>query len=230
MERGGRLRVWFRLSLLSAGLAGAMLAVCLLVVNARGGMTAAGGMNAPILLPCAIEGTHLTAKALWLYEGPFLEDGSGREVVDVTALVLHNSSQRDIKQAQVQLQRGEEILYFDVGVIPAGTSVLVPEKNASPYQEQSITAISGQEELWQTPALPSGSVCVEESGIGTLRITNTTDRTLLDLTLYHKNYTEGLYVGGISYTTKIALLRPGETVLLEPEHYASGYSRIVRIE
>lgn len=65
--------------------------------------------------------------------------------------------------------------------------------------------------------------------MGTLIVSNLTDRPLNAFNLYYKTWLSPpeVYIGGIVYKVEVPILQPGETVLLYPNHYACGYSRVV---
>lgn len=184
-----------------------------------------------ISLPYRVEGTDLIARQLVMYEGPDLEKGSDTPVSDITALLLYNDGQQEIAQAEVKLTAGEELTFFASNIMP-GAQVLVLETNTAVWKEREITACSGwvSEAAWK--ALPEITLEILEVDMGTLSVTNTSLRTLTDIWLYYKNYLpEGdLYVGGITYVETIPVLEPGQTVQINPNHYASGYSRVIKAE
>lgn len=182
-------------------------------------------------LPCRVEGTSLIARQLVMYEGPFLEKGGDEPVSDITALVLYNDGDLEIVQAEVKLTGEEELTFFASNIMP-GAQVLVLEKNASAWKDREITACSGWVSEASSRPLPEGTLEILEVDMGTLSVTNTSRGKLSDIWLFYKNYLpEGdLYVGGITYIETIEALEPGQTLQINPAHYASGYSRIIKSE
>ncbi|MBQ6839568.1 MAG: hypothetical protein IJO45_02625 [Oscillospiraceae bacterium] len=185
----------------------------------------------PMSLPCRVEGTALIASQLVMYEGPFLETGGDTPVSDITALILYNSGEREIAQAEVVLAGEEELTFFASNIMP-GAKVLVLEKNAAAWEQRELCSCSGWvNESGQELDLED-SLEIREVDMGTLSITNISREKLEDIWLYYKNYVpEGdLYVGGITYLEVIESLEPGQTVQINPAHYAAGYSRILKAE
>ena len=184
-----------------------------------------------LTLPYQIPGTTLTAERIAAYEGPYLEDCTGDEVVNVAALVLRNTGQAGVESAQVILYWGDEQYIFEADTIPAGQSVLVLEKSRSAYAHRSYTDCIG----WQTQAEGDWTaykyLTVEEVGQGTLAVTNISDSELTNIHLYYKSYLSppGIYVGGITYKVRIRKLEPGQTLQINPPYYARGYSRVARV-
>ena len=181
-----------------------------------------------VTLPWEIPETPLVAEHLSAYEGPFLEDGSDTPVSDVAALLLRNTGTEMIETAQVILWMGEERLAFQAAWLPPGSLTLVLEKEGKRMPQGAFTAIFG----WvQTQNQGENLVRLEEQGMGALLITNVSDRMLENVRLYHKSlYPEkNFYMGGIAYETTLGTLAPGETVTVQPMHYAAGYSRVVNV-
>ncbi len=196
-------------------------------------LTIAGKADTPgkVELPCRVEGTALIASQLVMYEGPFLETGGDVPVSDITALILYNSGDKEISQAEVVLTGEEELTFFASHIMP-GARVLVLEKNAISWQEWNISACDGWVNEDAGQALPQETLQIVEAGIGTVVVTNISREKMTDVWLFHKNYLKDgdLYIGGITYLTQLGSLEAGQSVTVEPAHYASGYSRIIKAQ
>ena len=185
-----------------------------------------------ISLPYAINGTALVAEKLISYDGAFLENGSGREVSSVAALLLRNTSSMGISQAHIVLEQEEKYLIFKATQIPPGMSLLVLEENAKWYTRENITACYGwinwESDGWQ----PEKLLSFEEVDMGSLWVTNISESALTGIRLYYKtDYADGLfYLGGITYDIFIDSIGVGERILLKPEHYAGSTSKFLRIQ
>lgn len=68
--------------------------------------------------------------------------------------------------------------------------------------------------------------------MGELCVTNLSGSQLTNLTLYHKTYLpkEDLYIGGAAFVSRIDRIDAGESIVLSPNHYAAGYSKIIYYE
>lgn len=225
-----------RAALLILGVMGSLLTVAVLYTSGRGILTtgvsavpeeqsAAEGLE----LPFFISDTTLIARRLTAYDGPFLEDGWDREVVGVAALHVRNIGTQEVLNTCVIVQLGECILTFYGEHIPPGADVLLLEYTGKAYPEGKITACTGCQSTALTD-LPEG-ILVAERAMGTLVVTNTTDKAFENMRLYYKAWLSppDIYVGGIAYMTEIPVLQPGETKYLYPDHYACGYSKVVSI-
>ena len=222
-----------RLCLLLLGFTGSVLAFCLLLCNAFLTPSAEAESTSlmPIKLPYRIPGTQLVVKQLASYDGPFLEDGSDREVTDVAALVLFNQGPSGIKESRVELSWTEGKYCFEAFMIPAGESVLVLEKNEQKFMLNSWTQCSGYQRLLYGDWSSFDKVTVMETTMGLLMLENTSRVCLNDICVTYKSYLAppGVYVGGISYSVVVPKLMPGESVTIPAWHYAGGNSRIVYI-
>ncbi len=182
------------------------------------------------VFPISISCTSLTVENLLSYDGKFIEDGSGREVQDVAAIMLHNSKDSVIPYAYVTVYTQNCKYTFNAYMIPPKASVLVPEETAQKLTESKVVRTFG----WTTVKEEGRLIRldIEEVGMGCFRITNMTGSKIHDLTVYHRTYIpdESFYMGGKAFQTHIPYIAPGNTVLVYPEHYVSGYSKIVYFE
>lgn len=184
-----------------------------------------------ITLPTAVPGTALIAQRLSAYDGPFLEDGSDREVVGVAALLVYNGGSREIQSAQITLQFGQVHYRFCGENIPAGGMVVLLEQNTKPYRSDTPTGCTGWQVVSQAGPEIQNQITVADEKMGILSVTNLTDNTLNDICIYYKSWLSppDIYVGGISYCINIPQLFPGQKLTVHPVHYAAGYSKVVSV-
>ena len=189
--------------------------------------TAPKKMDLPIVVP----NTTLIAQKLSYYEGPFLEDGSDREVVDVAALHVCNIGSSEVLQGYIELRRGENVLAFYAEHIPPGETILLLETNAKTIPQDGFTDCFGWQTTGQSANKAGELLSVTERAMGTIIVTNTTEQTINNICVYYKNWLSppDIYVGGIVYVIEIPTLEPGQTEYLYPYHYAFGYSKVVSI-
>ncbi len=181
-------------------------------------------------LPIEISCTPLVVRQLAGYDGKFFEDGSGREVMDVAAVMLYNSSDRLIPYAYLTVYTENCQYTFDAYMLPPKSSVLVPDRSAQKLTETDITDTFGWTTVKneaQRPALE-----IREQGMGSLRIQNLSGKKLRDLTVYYRTYiSDGdFYLGGKVFQTQVEEIPPGETAVIFPVNYASGYSKVIFYE
>lgn len=181
-----------------------------------------------ITLPVGVPGTALIAQRLSAYDGPFLEDGSDREVIGVAALLVYNGGCRELEKAEITLQYPEADYVFVGNHIPAGGMVVLLEKNAKAYRGDAPTAVAGSQTL---SAGFNGPIAVTEGSGGELTVYNLGDKTLKNVCIYYKAWLSppDIYVGGISYSVHLPSIQPGQRCCVYPEHYAAGFSKIVSV-
>ena len=166
------------------------------------------------------------------YEGAFLEDGSDREVVDTAALVIENLSQSMLKNTRVAVYAGEECFMFFADRLPPGEKTVLLEQNAKRYQKQCFSSCWASCEIMSEQFAQQPPIQIQSLGMDTLELSNLSETTLRDVRIYHKTWSEEIqaYLGGISYVTYVKALKPGQILLVQPEHYALGRSKIIHIE
>ncbi len=186
---------------------------------------------APFELPCTVAGTPLVAEQVNPYYGNFMEDGLDRQVSGVASVVLRNTSDQPIAWAEVVLQGQGENLVFQADHIPAGGVVMVLEKDAKLCPEATWYGCRGRVLFSQESWMDGESLEIVDLDVGTLRVANLTDKPVEEIRIYYKTYAadSGVYIGGITYFADIPILQPGEAVLLCPEHYTTGNTRILRV-
>jgi len=173
--------------------------------------------------PCVVEGTPLRIVSLAGYDGPFWEDGSDREVVEVAALLVENQSSSCVEQGAVVIDWGEDRFVFEFTWLPPQSRTLVLESTAKRLclpQDFRCYGWSRQRQLPQSP------VIAEVQNI-TLRIMNPTGEVVPMVTVYYKHCYEGIYIGGITYRASAQMLEPGQWRILCPAHFSGQGSSII---
>ena len=183
-----------------------------------------------VQFPFRVPGTALTVEYLAAYDGAFVEDGTDREMTDIMAAMVYNSSDREIEEATVTLEDGQQTLEFYTRCIPAGARVLVLERSAALYRSATYATCTAMTAENAQMALTPQQLQIRETGMGTLTLTNLTGETMKQITVYYKTCAPdgSFYLGGITYTVQVEDLRPSQTVTLTPYHYAAGYSSIIK--
>ena len=212
----------FAISVLSVGVALVFMVCLSYSVFAQPDRTS----DAVVSLPHPISCTDLEVVRLSSYSGKFYEDGSGREVLDVAALEICNTSQRLIPYAYILITTETAEYIFQATMIPPNSTVLVPETQAQGYENAAVVHIFGWTTVLQQEAPPSvklwqteGGYCVENFGNGVIS----------DLTVYHRTYIPqgDISIGGMAFATSLPPILPGEKVWIRPENYAPGYRKII---
>ncbi len=212
-----------RIALICASVSFGLLMGLMMVTAGMGEEKGAQGIVMPYNISC----TSITVNRLASYDGAFYEDGTGREVMDVATLEIRNNGDKVIPYAHIIVTSGNTQYTFEATMIPPDSLVLVPESNGKPYITEPVETIFG----WNTviPCVKKPNISIQEDGMSSLCVTNQSQDTVQGLTLYYRTYySEGnVYSGGKAFSLRVPDMKPGETVKLYPEHYVSGYSRIV---
>lgn len=189
------------------------------------------GESRRIQFPVWIEGTTLMAQSLAMYEGDMLEYDSDDHLVDAAALEIKNFGGKEVELAEVILEFGKIQMRFFGTNIPPGSTILMIEQEGKPWTQDTITQYSGWAQYSENLSLPDNAIAINDVDMGTVEVTNQTEEAMSDLWLFYKNYLYDaeLYLGGITYFAQIEYLEPGETVQIKPDHYARGYSKIVKV-
>ncbi len=182
-------------------------------------------------LPYPISETSVVAYRMAVYEGPFMEDGTYREVTKCAALLVRNDSDRVVETGEVILERGGLLLRFPFTMLPPGGLVMVLEREGKYCPERDFSACYGWGELLLEEPLAAQTLEITPQGMGSIAVTNRAKGRIGPTALFYKSYDKesGIYIGGKTYRVEIPALAPGETVTVYPEHYADGYSRIFLI-
>ena len=227
-----------RIALTVLGFAGGALTALLLCVSAQNTLAETAAPAQPsfeqpaqvLEFPFDIPNTTLRAESITGYDGPFLEDGSDREVVNVAALIVCNTGTETVKSVYITLQWGSGAYAFWGTYIPPGETTVLLEQNAQAFRAVEFNVCAGRQTDVSTSLIRS-EIAVTEEGMGTVILTNPSDRTITDIVVFYKIWLSppGMCVGGITYAVDIPILLPGESLRLFPDHYAVGYTKVVAI-
>ena len=162
--------------------------------------------------------------------GSFVEDGLEAQVSNVATVMLHNTGPA-VTWTQVMIQTNGGVLTFCASMLPAGSRVMVLERDARRYPVGALTACRGQAVLAEESWMDEARLQFADIDMGTMAVTNLTDSHIKNLLIYYKTHygDVDIFLGGVTYFHKVEALDGGETVLIQPDHYAKGYSQIVRV-
>lgn len=174
--------------------------------------------------------TSLVIENLAAYDGAFYEDGSGREVLDVAALMVRNDSNRVIPYAHITVETKDASYIFDATMLPPNARVLIPEKNGQKLRDSEIIDYFG----WNTVKDKSSEIGVRvyDSKQQGVSLYNISGNSMENLTVFYRTYFEDgdFYMGGKAFTAVITQIDAGESIDIIPKYYASGYSKVIYIE
>lgn len=180
--------------------------------------------------PIPISCTTLVIENLASYDGAFYGNGTEEEVYHTAAVMLRNTGENMVPYAHVVIHSTDYTYVFEGFMIPGGASVLIPEKYARKLSSTAVKNCFG----WSTVMQDAEHypISILESGMDELSVTNLSDFPIYNLTIYHKTYLNewGFYMGGEAVETVVEQILPGQTVMVYPEQYAAGYSKVVYYE
>jgi hypothetical protein len=163
------------------------------------------------------------------YTGTFPEDGSGRDVENVAAILVHNSSNQFLDYATVEAVVGNQHGTFYVTGLPPGGTAWVLEKNAMTLTpDDKFEAKSCEDYFFREDAILQTDLLKVEPQGKDITVTNQSKKTLKNVCIYYKTvHEDGRYFGGITYLLAFDDLEPGQSVTKQSVHFGSS-SRIVR--
>ena len=135
----------------------------------------------------------------------------------------------DVEYATIEAKVGEEVGTFQVSGLPPGAMVWVLEKYGLTIADGDVFEASQCEDYYYNPnaVMSTDKLNVETSG-NTITITNTTDKSLENVTIYYKTVQEdGVYFGGKSFLLSFGNLPPGASASKSAGHFGES-SKIVR--
>lgn len=184
-----------------------------------------------IILPYTIPGTNLVIQRVAPYDGIYLEDGSDSSVTNVAMALLYNAGSEDVEYAEITMKYGDKTLQFEISAVPAGGKVVTQEISKNSCAEDALLECTADAVVRGKLDKAEEILKVEDNGDNSLTITNLTDQELVTVRIFYKYYMEDedVYVGGITYTTKISGLQANASVMITPSHYASAGSLVVMV-
>ena len=191
--------------------------------------TAAPTVGKKLEFPIVVKGSGLIAEQAVRYEGPYLEDAWQEPVSDVMALMVYNPGENFVDNALLRLRQGDRTLLFEITMLPPGGRVLVLEKGAQLYSEETVDMCECLL-LDFLPDVGTQKVTVQEEG-GALVVTNRTEGKVNGITLWYKQFDQkgGFYLGGYTNRADISELFPGESREVMLYRYVCGYSKVVAV-
>lgn len=142
------------------------------------------------------------------YSGAYMEDGTDEQVTDVLALIVENKGSATIEYAQLCLMCDEKPVYFSVTALPATGKVFVLAQDRAAYTtEMRLGALTCTQSaaLSDRAVLDFGGEFRLYPSDGVLNLQNISQKDIAgDVSLYFKNYRDGLFWGGITYRVSFA--------------------------
>lgn len=164
-------------------------------------------------------GQGLKITDLSVVTGNFPEDGSDEFLKEVLSAEFVNEGEKTLQYAKVNVTIDEEVYTFELSTLPSGERLRAFEVNKKSVQENSQNITAEAENIALFSAEPS---CYEDKleiipGKKQIMVKNISNEDIEnEISVFFKNETAGIYMGGITYRVRIDGLKAGETI--------SGYS------
>lgn len=173
----------------------------------------------------------LTIQRINGYSGIFIEDGSDKEVKNVAAIQVKNTSKQVVEYAQIELYNGDKKLVFEVSTLPANSSAVVMEKSKTTF-DSSKNVTYGKSTVAYTDKLEKSSDIkyrvLDNNGI---EVTNKSKKDIACVRVFYKYKSEeGYYVGGITYVAKVNNLKAGTSETIYPSHFATDGGQVMMVK
>ena len=188
--------------------------------------------NYSIRLPYTIPGSGLVIEQINSYDGLFLEDGSDKEVTNVTAMVLANTGDVCAEYIEITIDRDGVQLKFIASALESGGKMIVLEASGKQFSNGQYSKCVADVATLSEFTMSENQLRVEETAEGSLLVTNITGKDIPCIRIFYKFYMtdSDVYVGGITYTAKVTDLAAGASCTITPSHYLKGYSKIVMVK
>lgn len=162
------------------------------------------------------------------YSGAYVEDGKNEEVKDVAMMLVENKSTQYLDQATVRYIYGNKYATFVVTGLPAGAKCWVMEKNKLTLEEGHTFYFDDCVSSFKSDVIQTPTQLQVDTKDNTITIENTSPNTLENVCVYYKNtFSDGSYLGGITYMVSFGTMEPGDTICKESGHLTNT-SKIVR--
>jgi len=173
----------------------------------------------------------LTIQRINGYSGIFIEDGSDKEVKNVAAIQVKNTSKQVVEYAKIELYNGDKKLVFEVSTLPANSSAVVMEKSKTTF-DSSKNVTYGKSTVAYTDKLEKSSdikyKVLDNNGI---EVTNKSKKDIACVRVFYKYKSEeGYYVGGITYVAKVNNLKAGTSETIYPSHFATDGGQVMMVK
>ena len=178
-----------------------------------------------------VDDAAITIQRINGYSGIFIEDGSDKEVKNVAAIEVKNTSNKPLEFAQIQLYNGSKKLVFDVSTLPANSSAVVMEKNKASFNSSKGVTYGGTTAGYVNSLEKASSIKCKKVKNNGIEVTNTSSKNIPCVRVFYKYKSDdGYYVGGITYTAKVEDLKAGASQTIYPSHFASDGGEIMMVK
>lgn len=178
---------------------------------------------------CEADSGRVRVISMSAADGIFVEDARKIEVKQVASIIVQNTSNQMLADAELWFKVNEdEYATFVVMALPAGEKCVVMEKTARTLnKDDKYTLDSTLCKFAYSNAEPvDKNVDIQTEG-STIRITNKT-QSVLSTRITYRYYMNDMYYGGIAFTGEFKDIKPGET-MEKTSSYFNDDCRIVGV-
>ncbi len=165
------------------------------------------------------------------FSGRYIEDGSDEPVENVACALIRNTGDRYLDYGVVRAMGGDEEYSFVVTGIPGGDAVWVLERDRKTVEEGTSLVFLDEEVSQLRDAFSTDERVSVDLLDGKVAVTNESDKTLSSVRIYYKQvYSDGNFLGGITYTCVTEELHAGATVEVTGGHSRGEGCAVVRVD
>jgi len=189
-----------------------------------------GNDNVAELSDALCDQTGIEIVGIDSYSGAYFEDGSDEAVENVMQLTVRNTGNTDYQLMNIYLTDKSGCEYcFTATTLLCGETMIILEKNRAAFDEDIDFADVRVEDcaiFEEAPSVHSDvfSFMVMDSSV---TVENISDTDCNNISVFYKNYSDGVAVGGITYMLTIPSLAAGESAQIGTSHYVDGTSKLV---
>ena len=188
--------------------------------------------NSNIKTPYNVSATGMQISKIKSYSGKFVENGSDKEVSNILALEVKNTSKKDLQYGQIKLKiNNKKTATFDLTNLPAGKTVTVIESTGSISYNSGDSYKYEEATYASVDKLPMSNKKVKVSTKGSeITVENISNKDLGTVYVYYKNTKDNSYLGGITYRAKFENVEKGKSYTGNTSHFSEGSSEIVMVD
>lgn len=174
---------------------------------------------------------NLVIEEIGSYTGAYVEDGTDEPVENVMYILVKNRGAQALQYAKLTVTGDAGDAQFEMTTLLPGETMLVLEANRKTYTAGDGYASVRSENLayFQTEPQTYADQLWIQPLEGGLNVKNISDEAIDgDIMIYFKNYEDGMYVGGITYTGTVKNgLEAGEIRQLMSTHFTESKTAVV---
>lgn len=187
--------------------------------------------NNNLKTPYKVSSTGMQINKIKSYSGKFVENGSDKEVSNILALEVKNTSKKDLQYGQIKLQiNNKKIATFDLTNLPAGKTVTVIESTGSISYNSGDSYKYEEATYASVDKFPMNENKVKVSTNGSdITVQNISNKDLGTVYVYYKNTKDNSYLGGITYRAKFENVEKSKNYTASTSHFSDS-SKIVMVD